>query len=95
MKGNPVEFDANSAFESIESAQEYLGLLAQVVAEAQQAVQADLQGSAESERPRRVEALRLIGYNLDKLASHLKTSRRILNDLRMLRRILQQRDSAE
>lgn len=95
LKGNPVEFDANSAFESIESAQEYLGLLAQVVTEAQQAVQADIQGSVESERPRRVEALRLIGYNLEKLDSHLKTSRRILNDLRMLRRIVQQRESAE
>jgi len=90
-----VKFDANSAFESIESAQEYLGLLAQVVTEAQQAVQVDIQGSAESNRPRRMEALRLIGYNLEKLASHLKTSRRILNDLRMLRRILQQRESAE
>jgi hypothetical protein len=87
----PVKFEPTAAFESIESAQEYLGLLAQVVTEAQQAVQADIQGSVESDRPRRVEALRLIGYNLEKLASHLKTSRRILNDLRMLRRILQQR----
>jgi hypothetical protein len=90
-----VKFDANGAFESIESAQEYLGLLAQVVTEAQQAVQADIQGSGEPARLRRVEALRLIEYNLDKLASHLKTSRRILNDLRMLRRILQQRELAE
>jgi len=88
----PVKFDPTAAFESIESAQEYLGLLAQVVIEAQQAVQADIQGSVESDRPRRVEALRLIGYKLDKLASHLKTSRLILNDLRMLRRILYHRD---
>jgi hypothetical protein len=90
-----VKFEPTAAFESIESAQEYIGLLAQVVIEAQEAVQADIQGSVESEGPRRVEALRLIGYNLEKLAAHLKTSRRILNDLRMLRRILQQRDSAE
>ena len=90
-----MEFDADSAFESIESAQEYLGLLAQVITEAQQAVQVDLQGSAESARPRRVEALRLIAYNLDKLGTHIKTSRRILNDLRMLRRILQPRESVD
>jgi hypothetical protein len=90
-----VKFEPTAAFESIESAQEYLGLLAQVVSEAQEAVQADLQGSVESDRPRRVEALRLIGYNLEKLASHLKTTRRILNDLRMLRRILQQKESVE
>jgi hypothetical protein len=95
LKGKPVKFDANNAFESIESAQEYLGLLAQVVTEAQQAVQGDIQGGAESKRPRRVEALRLIGYKLEKLESHLKTSRRILNDLRMLRRILQQGESPE
>jgi hypothetical protein len=37
-----------------------------------------------------VEALRLIEYNRGKLASHGKTSCRIFNDLRMLRRILQQ-----
>ena len=42
--------------------------------------------------PRHVEALRLIGYNLEKLAHHIKVSRRILNDLRMLRRILHQED---
>jgi hypothetical protein len=85
----------SAAFESIESAQEYLALLAEVIAEAQQAVEADLEANANSDRPRRVEALRLIGFKLEKLAFHIKTSRRILNDLRMLRRILQQRDPAE
>ena len=88
----PVKFEPTAAFESIESAQEYLGLLAQVVIEAQQAVQADIQGSVESNSARRLEALRLIGFKLDKLGSHLKTSRLILNDLRMLRRILYHRD---
>lgn len=87
-----MEFEANAAFESIESAQEYLALLAQVIVESQQAVEADIQGTNEAELPRRVEALRLIGFKLEKLASHLKTSRRILNDLRMLRRILLQKD---
>lgn len=90
-----MKFEAAAALESIESAQEYLGLLAQVVIESQQVAQADIQGNVESDRPRRVEALRLIGYNLEKLASHIKTSRRILNDLRILRRILQQRGLAE
>lgn len=85
----------NAAFESIESAQEYLTLLAQVIVESQQAVEADIHVNAESNRPRRVEALRLIGFKLDKLGTHIKTSRRILNDLRMLRRILQQRDLAD
>lgn len=87
-----MKLEATAAFASIESAQEYLGLLAQVIIESQQAVQADIQRNIESESPRRVEALRLVGYNLEKLASHIKTSRKILNDLRMLRRILQKRD---
>ena len=90
-----MKFEPTAAFESIESAQEYLGLLAQVIIESQQAVQADIQRNIESESPRRVEALRLVGYNLEKLASHIKTSRKVLNDLRMLRRILQQRGVAE
>jgi len=87
--------EAVAAFQSIESAQDYLGLLAQVILESQQAVHTDIQANVESDRPRTVEALRLIGYNLEKLASHIKTSRRILNDLRMLRRILQQRGLEE
>jgi hypothetical protein len=85
-----MTFEAVAAFESIESAQEYLGLLARVVLESQQAVQADIQGNADSGSPRQAEALRLIEYNLEKLAHHIKASSRILNDLRMLRRILHQ-----
>lgn len=84
-----------AAFESIESASEYVALLAQVVAEAQQSIQSDLQSSLDSNLPRRVEALRLIDFNLEKLGAHLKTSHRILNDLRMLRRVLQQKEVLE
>lgn len=90
-----MDFEADAAFESIESAQEYLALLAQVIAESQQALEADLGANAQSDLPRRVEALRLIGFKLEKLASHIKMSRLILNDLRMLRRILQQRELAD
>ena len=37
---------------------------------------------------RRKEALLLVSYNLAKLNLHITTSRRILNDLRTLRRLL-------
>ena len=87
-----MKHEVAANFESIESAQEYFELLAEVVLESQQAVQADIQMNGDSESPRRVEALRLIGFKLERLASHIKTSRRILNDLRMLRRIIHQRD---
>lgn len=96
MRDTSLKFEPpTAAFESIESAQEFLGLLAQVVTEAEQAVQVDIQDSSQGDRPRQLEALRLIQYNLEKLSTHLKKSRRILNDLRMLRRILQERQSAE
>ena len=88
----PVRRATKEAFESIESAQEYFELLAEVVLESQQAVQADIQVKVDSDSARHVEALRLIGFKLERLASHIKMSRRILNDLRMLRRIVYQRD---
>ena len=75
-------------FDSVESAQEYLRLLAEAVAEAKRDVEADLTSEANSKFPRRVEALRLVGYNLEKLGQHLKASHRMLNDLRTLRRLL-------
>jgi hypothetical protein len=87
-----VSHESAAAFESIESAQEYFELLAEVILESQQTVQADIQVKADSGSARHVEALRLIGFKLERLASHIKTSRRILNDLRMLRRIVYQRD---
>ena len=75
-------------FESIEAAQDYLALLAEVVQESQQVVDSE-QGAVE-QADRHLDALRLISYNLDKLSRHILRSRRILNDLRMLRRILRQ-----
>ena len=37
---------------------------------------------------RRLEALRLVSFKLDKLEQHVKSGRRLLNDLRTLRRLL-------
>lgn len=83
-----VVYRISTPFESIESAQEYLVLLSEVVEESQQTIQVDLQNETNAPA-RQLEALRLAMYNLERLARHLKNSRRILNDLRMLRRILQ------
>ena len=75
-------------FESIEGAQEYLSLLCAAVYEARQDVEADVHGQAGSGSQRRLEALRLVLYKLEHLEKHLRASRRTLNDLRMLRRLL-------
>jgi hypothetical protein len=85
-----LERQSISPFESIENAQEYLVLLAEEVLESRQAIQADLDSQQGSEATRHMEALRLILYNLERLGQHLKISRRLLNDLRTLRRLLHQ-----
>jgi hypothetical protein len=86
--GAALQPQGNTPFDSIESAQEYLALLSEAVLESQQAAVGDLESDSNSQLARRVEALRLVVYNLDKLHQHLRISRRLLNDLRMLRRIL-------
>ena len=77
----------NTPFESIESAQEFLKLLATAVLEAKLEVEADVRAEQGPES-RRLQAQRLIVYKLDQLGKHIKTTRRLLNDLRSLRRLL-------
>ena len=76
-------------FESIESAQEYLALLADTVDEGIASIVDDAKtASATPGAERRVDALRVVEYKLHQLRDHLGASRRILNDLRSLRRLL-------
>jgi len=74
-------------FESIEEAQEYVRLLREVVDETQSLIREDIAGS-EGETGRRPDALCLVEYKLAQLREHLRSSGRLLNDLRSLRRIL-------
>ena len=82
--------ESKTPFETIESAQEYLGLLVQVLSESQEAIEADLRAQAATASPRRLDALKLIVYNLQKLSAHMNRSHLILNDLRTLRRLVHQ-----
>ncbi|MBZ5569356.1 MAG: hypothetical protein LAN64_16085 [Acidobacteriia bacterium] len=75
-------------FESIESAQDFVALLSQTVIEAKKEIDADVQKEIGSKSGRRLDALRLVSYSLEKLELHMKQSCRILNDLRSLRRLL-------
>jgi len=75
-------------FETIESAQEFLGLLTQALLESQVAIEEDIRAQTATVSPRRLDALKLIAYNLERLSVHMTRSHRILNDLRMLRRLL-------
>lgn len=77
-----------TAFDTIESAQEFLGLLREAVDEAKQHADADIAAETDAGSPRRIDALRLVVYKLEKLEQHMKSSCRLLNDLRTLRRLL-------
>jgi hypothetical protein len=79
---------AGSPFDSIESAHEFVTLLAATVDEAKREVEADVQRETDLDSPRRLEALRTALYSMEKLELHMNKSRRILNDLRSLRRLL-------
>lgn len=82
-------------FDSIESAHDFVSLLSEAVADAKRDIDNDVQREANGKTSRRLEALRLTSYSLEKLESHMTKSRRILNDLRSLRRLLfQERASA-
>lgn len=75
-------------FDNIESSHEYVSLLAKAVEEAIAEVEADIALAADSDAGRRREALQLVRFHLGKLSTHMTSSRRILNDLRTLRRLL-------
>lgn len=83
-----MSYDPETPFDSIEGSQEYVSLLADAIEEARQEVDADIAVALTEGADRRRDALQLVSYNLAKLTLHITTSRRILNDLRTLRRLL-------
>jgi hypothetical protein len=75
-------------FENLESAHEFVALLAETVAEAKRELERDVQRESASNVSRRLDALRIALYSLGKLELHVNRTSRILNDLRTLRRLL-------
>ncbi len=83
-----VSYQAETPFDSIEGSHEYVALLAEALDEARRDVESEIAAAEREHADRRKEALLLVSYNLAKLHLHITTSRRILNDLRSLRRLL-------
>ena len=77
-----------SPFDSLEDAHDFMTLLAQTVFETKLEIEGDVQRESNADYPRRAEALKLALYTLERLEFHMLRSRRILNDLRTLRRLL-------
>lgn len=79
---------ADTPFDSIEGAQEYLRLLAAELEVVRADIQADIEEADRVRAARRIDALQIVDYKLKQLSQQVGASRRILNDLRMLRRLL-------
>lgn len=77
------------AFGSIESAQEFLALLTEAIAETRSDVESEIQ-EHRTNSSRRIDALKIAAYDLEVLEHHICRSKRLLNDLRMVRRLLLQ-----
>src|SRR6204780_788796 len=83
-----VSYQAETPFDNIEGSHEYVALLAEALEEARRDVEAEVAAADRDGADRRKQALLLVSYNLAKLNLHIPPSRRILNDLRSLRRLL-------
>jgi len=79
---------AETPFDSIEGSHEYVAMLAEALDEARREVEEEVAIAEREHADRRKEALLLVSFNLAKLNLHITSSRRILNDLRTLRRLL-------
>ena len=83
-------------FESIESAHEYMDILAATALEAMAELKRDRDQALRDGDQRRAQAIELAIFKLKMLHCHVFKSRRMLNDLRILRRlILNERLSVE
>ncbi len=83
-----MNYKSETPFDNIESALEYLHHLLDATNEARTQIETEILRAASPELARRKQALQLVYHKLDKLSSHTAASRRILNDLRTLRRLL-------
>ncbi len=84
----PANEEAGHPFESVESAQEFVDLLIQAINETQAEIEEQLLAARQAGNLRHEQALQIVSYKLQGLAQHMTTCRRLLNDLRTLRRLL-------
>jgi hypothetical protein len=80
--------ELNKPFESIESAHEFVALLEESIQEAAEDVRGHLRDADAAGDERQVRALNLALFKLMQLATNMNKSRRALNDLRSIRRLL-------
>jgi hypothetical protein len=79
---------AEHPFHSIESAYEFMVILENVIADTQRELETMLGDASNASDERRTEALRLALFKISQLDAHTRKSRRILNDLGLVRSLL-------
>jgi hypothetical protein len=84
-----MSYISETPFDNIENSHQYVSLLAEAIEEARREVDEQIVLAIDEGPERRKDALQIVAYNLAKLSLHIKTSGRLLNDLRSLRRLLQ------
>jgi hypothetical protein len=83
-----VSYKRQTPFDSIEGTHEYIAMLAEKIEEVRVDVETEIALITEEKDVRRKEAMYIVSHKLNKLAEHTAASRRILTDLRTLRRLL-------
>ncbi len=83
-----MSHEPETPFDSIEGSYQYVDMLAEAIREACRDVEQEVAMAEQEKAERRKQGLLLVSYNLAKLEGHITSSRRILNDLRTLRRVL-------
>ncbi len=79
---------SETPFDCVESAHEFVDLLLEAVEDARRDVEEEIKAAVVANAVRRKEALLIVSHRLAALSGHVGKSRRILNDLRTLRRLL-------
>jgi hypothetical protein len=85
-----MSYRPETPFDNIESAEQFEELLIEAIEESRRDVDSDIALSESNRSERSKKALQLVSANLAKLRQHMTASRRILNHLRTLRRLLLQ-----
>ncbi len=84
MSPNEIE----QPFDSIESAQEFMNVLAATIVDEMTEVKRDYELALREGEDRRARAIELAMFKLKTLCCYVQKSRRTLNDLRILRRLI-------
>jgi hypothetical protein len=75
-------------FDSIESAQDFMNVLAEIILDEMKDLRRDYESAMRDGEERRGQALELAMFKLKTLCCYVQKSKRTLNDLRMLRRLI-------